>query len=104
MVRVTCLSPTKSYSYCSSAFAHLENLISKLRTAILLLEAIIQSKQKVHLGTIHQNKRKTVKSILKDKARCYGYESARNTENRAKTKKLWLKQCTRDLFVRVLNF
>ena len=27
MVRVTCLSPTKSYSYCSSAFAHLEFLI-----------------------------------------------------------------------------
>jgi len=27
MVRVTCLSPTKSYSYCSSAFAHLELLI-----------------------------------------------------------------------------
>ena len=24
MVRVTCLSPMKSYSYCSSAFAHLE--------------------------------------------------------------------------------
>ena len=24
MVRVTCLSPTKNYSYCSSAFAHLE--------------------------------------------------------------------------------
>ena len=27
MVRVTCLSPTKSYFYCSSTFAHLENLI-----------------------------------------------------------------------------
>ena len=27
MVRVTCLSPTKNYSYCSSAFAHLELLI-----------------------------------------------------------------------------
>ena len=27
MVRVTFLSPTKSYSYCSSAFAHLELLI-----------------------------------------------------------------------------
>ena len=30
--------------------------------------------------------------------------SARINENRVKTKKLWLKQCTRDLFVRVLNF
>ena len=27
MVRVTCLSPMKSYSYCSSVFAHLKNLI-----------------------------------------------------------------------------
>ena len=27
MVMVTCLFPTKSYSYCSSAFAHLELLI-----------------------------------------------------------------------------
>ena len=41
MVRVTCLSPTKNYSYCSSAIAHLELLIFNLQTAILLLEAII---------------------------------------------------------------
>ena len=41
MVRVTCLSPTKSYSYCSSTIAHLELLIFNLQTAILLLEAII---------------------------------------------------------------
>ena len=30
--------------------------------------------------------------------------SARIDENGVKTKKLWLKQCTRDLLVRVLNF
>ena len=30
--------------------------------------------------------------------------SARIEENGAKTKKLWLKRCTRDMFVRVLNF
>ena len=30
--------------------------------------------------------------------------SARIDENGVKTKKLWLKQCSRDLFVRVLNF
>jgi hypothetical protein len=41
MVRVTCLSPMKSYSYCSSAFAHLELLIFNLQTAILLLGTII---------------------------------------------------------------
>ena len=41
MVRVTYPSPMQSYSYCSSAFAHLENLIFNLRAMILLLEAII---------------------------------------------------------------
>ena len=62
MVRVTCLSLTKGYSYCSSAFAHLELLIFNLQTAILLLEAIIgqtyKANKKIHLRTIHQNKRK----------------------------------------------
>ena len=60
MVRVTCLSPTKSYSYCSSAFAHLEFLIFKLRTMILLLGTIFgqtyKENKKIHLRTIHQNK------------------------------------------------
>ena len=60
MVRVTCLSPTKSYSYCSSAFSHLELLIFNLRTTILLLEAIneqpYKTNNKIHLRTIHQNK------------------------------------------------
>ena len=42
MVRATYLAPTKSYSYYSSAFAHLENLIFKIRTTILLLEAITE--------------------------------------------------------------
>ena len=48
MVRVTCLSPTKSYSYCSSAFAHLELLIFNLQTAILLLGAIIEQTYKAN--------------------------------------------------------
>ena len=69
MVRVTCLSPTKSYSYCSSAFAHLELLIFNLRTAILLLGTIIgqpyKANKKIHLRTIHQNKRKTLKERTK---------------------------------------
>ena len=60
MVRVTCLSPTKSYSYCSLALAHLEFLIFNLQTMILLLEAIIEqtykANNKIHLRTIHQNK------------------------------------------------
>ena len=60
MVRVTCLSPMKSYSYCSSAFAHLELLIFKLQTVILLLgtinEQTYKANNKIHLRTIHQNK------------------------------------------------
>ena len=62
MVRVTCLSPTKSYSYCSSAFAHLELLIFNLQTTIFLLEAIneqpYKANKKIHLRTIHQTKEK----------------------------------------------
>ena len=69
MVRVTCLSPTKSYSYCSSAFAHLELLIFNLQTAILLLEAIIgqtyKTNNKIQLRTIHQYKRKALKERTK---------------------------------------
>ena len=68
MVRVTCLSPTKNYSYCSSAFAHLENLIFNLRTTILLLEAINEQPYKANKldqRTIHQNKRKTLKEHTK---------------------------------------
>ena len=80
MVRITCLSPTKSYSYCSSAIAHLEILIFKLRTTILLLEAIIEQTYKTTKNTSKNNTPE-----LKDRARCYGYESARNTENRTKT-------------------
>ena len=69
MVRVTCLSPTKIYSYCSSAFAHLELLICNLQTAILLLGTIIgqtyKANRKIHLRTIHQNKRKALKEHTK---------------------------------------
>ena len=60
MVRITCLSLTKSYSYCSSGFAHLELLIFNLQTAILKLGAIneqpYKANNKIHLRTIHQNK------------------------------------------------
>ena len=62
MVRVTCLSPTISYYYCSSAFAHLENLIFDLRTMILLLGTIIgqtyKANKKIHLRTVHQKQKK----------------------------------------------
>ena len=55
MVRVTCFSPTKSYSYCSSAFAHLELLIFNLQTAIILLGAII--------GQTYKTTKDTTKNI-----------------------------------------
>ena len=65
IVRVTCLSPTKNYSYCSSAFTHLELLIFDLQTAILPLGTINEQPYKtnknIHLRTIHQNKRKSLK-------------------------------------------
>ena len=48
MVMVIYLSPMKSYSYCSSTLAHLENLIFKLRTTILLLETIIEQTYKAN--------------------------------------------------------
>ena len=55
--------------HCSSAFAHLELLIFNLQTAILLLEAIneqpYKSNKKIHLRTIQQNKRKTLKESTK---------------------------------------
>ena len=68
MVRVTCLSPTKSYSYCSSAFAHLEFLIFNLRTTILLLETIFGQTYKATKDTtknITPNKRKALKERTK---------------------------------------
>ena len=62
IVRVTCLSPMKSYSYFNSAFAHLELLILQSLNSDLLLKAIneqpYKANKKIHLRTIHQNKRK----------------------------------------------
>jgi len=60
MVTATCLSPTKIYSYFSLALAHLENLIFKLRTTILLLKAIIEQPYKA-------NNKKTKNSTPKQK-------------------------------------
>ena len=69
MVRVTCLSQTKSYSYCSSAFAHLESLVLQSSnndsSTRCKHRATIQSKQQVHLSTIHQNKTKALKEHTK---------------------------------------
>jgi hypothetical protein len=68
MVWVIYLAPTKSYSYYSSTFAHLELLIFNLQTTILLLGAIFWQTyraNKIDLRTIHQNKRKTLKERVR---------------------------------------
>ena len=63
MVRVTCLSPTKCYSYSSSTFAHLELLIFNLRTAILLLGAINEQTYKANNKYIKEQYTKQDKSF-----------------------------------------
>ena len=69
MVRVTCLSPTKSYSYYSLAFARMENLILQSLNNDLLLEAIneqpYKANKKIQLRKIHHNKRKALKDHTK---------------------------------------
>ena len=92
MVRVTCLSPTKSYSYCSSL------LFSSCSLAILDLQSLNgdPSTRGDQRATIQNNKkdtsknntpkqRKALKNALKDRARCYGYGGARKAENGIKT-------------------
>ena len=65
MVRVTCLSPTKSYSYCSSALAHLEILILQSSNNDPSTRnnhrANIQSKQQDTSKNNTPNKRKALK-------------------------------------------
>ena len=57
------------------------------------LRANIQSKQEdTTKNNTPKQKKDFKKSVLKDRAHCYGYESARNTENGARTWKLWDKQ------------
>ena len=69
MVRVTCLSPMKSYSYCSSALAHLEILILQSSnndpSTRNNQRATIQSKQKDTTKNITPNKIKALKERTK---------------------------------------
>ena len=70
MVRVTYLSPTKSYSYCSSAFAHLELDIQTSNnnpTTWGNQRAIIQSKQKDTSKNNTPKQRKVLKERTKEK-------------------------------------
>ena len=100
MVRVTCLSPTKSYfyyssllfSFCSLAILDLQSLNNDSSTRNNL-RANIQSKQEdTTKNNTPKQKKDFKKSILKDRARCYGYENARNAKNGAKTAILWVKR------------
>ena len=69
MVRVTCLSPTKSYSYYSSALDHLENLILQSSNNDPSTRnnhrANIQSKQQDTSKNNTPNKRKALKECTK---------------------------------------
>ena len=69
MVMVTWLSPTKSYSYCSSTFCSLGKLDLQTSNSDPSTRsnhgANIQSKQQVQLKTIHQHKRKALKERTK---------------------------------------
>ena len=69
MVRVTCLSPMKSYSYCFSAFAHLEILILQSSnndpSTRSIIEQTYKANKKIQLRTLHHNKRKALKECTK---------------------------------------
>ena len=72
MVRVTSFlqrKATPTALHCSSALAHLGFLIFNLQTMILLLRTIIgqtyKANKKIHIRTIHQNKRKALKEHTK---------------------------------------
>ena len=96
MVRVTCLFPTKKvllllFSFCSLGTIDLQSSNNDPSTRNNH-RANIQSKQEDTSKNNTPEQKKGLKSVLKDRARCYGYESARNTENGARTWKLWDKQ------------
>ena len=88
MVRVTCLSPTKSYWYCSSVLAHLEFLILQASNSDPSTRnnhrATIQSKQQVQLRTVHQNKRKVLNERTKEQSSLLRLRERKNVENKAK--------------------
>ena len=69
MVRVTCLSPMKIYSYCSSALAHLEILILQSSNNDPSTRnnhgANIQIKQEDTSKNITSKQRKTLKERTK---------------------------------------
>jgi hypothetical protein len=57
-----------------------------------------QTNKQEELRTTHQMKEKLKKSILKNRAHCYGQEGARNKENGARVEK---KQISEDLCYKI---
>ena len=91
MVRDTCLSPTKSYYYCSSALDLLELFIFKASKQQIVYSkhtsgTTIQSKQTSTTKNNAPIKEKLLKERTKERARFYGYTNARNAEDGTKTK------------------
>ena len=93
MVRVTCLSPTKKlllllFRFCSLGTLDLQSSNNDPSTRSNQ-RATIQSKQKDTTKNNTPIQMKVFKkSVLKDKARCYDYESARNAENGTNVEKI----------------
>ena len=104
MIRVTCLSPTKSYSYCSSALAHLEFLILQASNNDPSTRnnhrATIQSKQQVQLRTVHQNKRK----VLKERERIELAATVTRTQETRKTELRLKRKTAIEIFVKQKNY
>jgi len=110
MVRVTCLSPMKNYSYYSSLLFSSCSLgsidSSSFKQWSFYSKQTSGNHTKQTTSTTKNNtpiqKKGFKKSALKDKARCYGYENARNAENEATVEK---KQLSEDLYYnRIENY
>ena len=83
MVRVTCLSPTKSYSYCSSTLAHLKILILQFSNSDPSTRsnhrANIQSNKQKPLRTVHQSY-KIKRPLIREDLKVIQYQS-QETDN-----------------------
>ena len=85
MVRVTCLSPTKSYSYCSSAFAQLELDLQTSNNNPSTRgnqRATIQSKQKDTSKNNTPKQRKALKERIKEKGSLLRLRERKKREKR----------------------
>ena len=85
------------FSFCSLGTLDLQSLNNDPSTRNNH-RANIQSKQEdTSKNNTPKQKKDFKKSVLKDRGHFYGYESARNAKNGAKTAILWTKRCFRDL-------